>query len=192
MYCLKRPFWFLIPIPLTCVPYAPFDNKSALVQLIDWCRTDHYISWWKAKFSYMSITRPRCISVPLPWRHNGHDSVSYHQPHHCLLNRLCGCRSKETSKLRVTGLCAGNSPGTGAFPAQMASNAENVSIWWRHHANMIYRTKWSLDIAMIYQVSRQFHTTYFGISWCLSSRTHTHTHKLYSSPSWWTPMIQRR
>ena len=28
--------------------------------------------------------------------------------------------------------CAGNSPGTGEFPAQMASNAENVSIWWRH------------------------------------------------------------
>ena len=26
-----------------------------------------------------------------------------------------------------------NSPGTGEFLAQMASNAENVSIWWRHH-----------------------------------------------------------
>ena len=42
-------------------------------------------------------------------------------------------RSNKISKLRVTGLCAGNSPGTGEFPAQMASNAENVSIWWRHH-----------------------------------------------------------
>ena len=42
-------------------------------------------------------------------------------------------RSKKTSKLRVTGLCVGNSPGTGEFPAQMANNAENVSIWWRHH-----------------------------------------------------------
>ena len=40
---------------------------------------------------------------------------------------------KNPSKLRVTGLCAGNSPVTGEFPAQMASNAENVSIWWRHH-----------------------------------------------------------
>ena len=40
---------------------------------------------------------------------------------------------KETSKHRVTGLCAGNSPGAGEFPAQMASNAENVYIWWRHH-----------------------------------------------------------
>ena len=37
------------------------------------------------------------------------------------------------STVRVTGLCVGNSPGTGEFPAQMASNAENVSIWWRHH-----------------------------------------------------------
>ena len=44
------------------------------------------------------------------------------------------CRSKKTSKLRVTGLCEGNSPLTGVFPAQMASNEENGSIWWRHHA----------------------------------------------------------
>ena len=39
----------------------------------------------------------------------------------------------ETSKLRVPGLCVGKSPGTGEFPAQMASYAENISIWWRHH-----------------------------------------------------------
>ena len=69
----------------------------------------------------------------LRWRHNWHNSVSNHQPHHYLLTRLFGCRSKKTSKLCVTGLCAGNSPGTGEFPAQMVSNAENVSIWWRHH-----------------------------------------------------------
>ena len=47
--------------------------------------------------------------------------------------RLFNRRSKKTSKLRVTGLCAWNSPGTGEFPAQMTSNAESVSIWWRHH-----------------------------------------------------------
>ena len=72
--------------------------------------------------------------IILQWRHNGRDSVSNHQPHDCLLNRLFRRRSKKISKLRVTGLCAGNSPGTGEFPAQMASNAENVFIWWRHHA----------------------------------------------------------
>ena len=31
----------------------------------------------------------------LLWRHNGQDSVSNHQPHHCLLNRLFGRRSKK-------------------------------------------------------------------------------------------------
>ena len=56
-----------------------------------------------------------------------------------LLNRLFRRRSKKTSKLRITGLCAGSSPGIGEFPAQMASNAENVSIWWRHHANPPHR-----------------------------------------------------
>ena len=65
--------------------------------------------------------------------HDGRDSVSNHQPHDCLLNRLFRRRSKKTSKLRVTGPCVGNSPGTGEFPAQMASNTENFSIWWRHH-----------------------------------------------------------
>ena len=65
--------------------------------------------------------------------HNGLASVSNHQPHGCFLNILFRRRSKKTSKLRVAGLCEGNSPGTGEFPAQMASNAENVSIWWRHH-----------------------------------------------------------
>ena len=63
------------------------------------------------------------------------DGVSNHQPHDCLLNRLFRRRSKTTSELHVTGLCAGNSPVTGEFPAQMASNAENVSICWRHHVS---------------------------------------------------------
>ena len=49
------------------------------------------------------------------------------------LNRLFRRRWKKTSKLHVTGLCARNSPATGELPAQNASNAENVSIWWRHH-----------------------------------------------------------
>ena len=42
---------------------------------------------------------------------NDHDGVSNHQPHGYLLNRLFGRRSKKTSKLCVTGLCAGSSPG---------------------------------------------------------------------------------
>ena len=50
-------------------------------------------------------------AVAWRWCHNGPHVVSNHQPHDCLLNRLFRRRSKKTSKLRVTGLCAGNSPG---------------------------------------------------------------------------------
>ena len=78
------------------------------------------------------------LTYPLQWRHNEPDSVPNHQPYGCLFNCLFKRRSKKTPKLRVTGLCAGNSPGTGEFPAQMASNAEDVSIWWRHHAHVLW------------------------------------------------------
>ena len=78
----------------------------------------------------------RIRRLTLRWRHNDHAGVSNHQPPGCLLNRLFRRKSKKTSKLRVTGLCAGNSPGTGEFSAQMASYAENVSIWWRHHVSI--------------------------------------------------------
>ena len=66
--------------------------------------------------------------TPLQWRHNGRDGVSYHQPNDCLLKRLFRVRWKKASKLHVTGLCGGNSPVTGEFPAHRASNAENASI----------------------------------------------------------------
>ena len=57
---------------------------------------------------------PTMLSWPqsaLWWRHNDHAGVSNHQPHGCLFNHLFRRRSKKTSKLRVTGLCVGNSPG---------------------------------------------------------------------------------
>ena len=69
----------------------------------------------------------------LQWRHNERDGVSNHLRLHCLLICWFRSNSKKTSKLRVTGLCEGNSPVTGVFPAQKASNAENAYIWWRHH-----------------------------------------------------------
>ena len=89
----------------------------------------------------------------LQWRHNGHDSVSNYQPHDCLLNSLFRRRSKKTSMLRVTGLCAGISPGAGEFPAQMTSNAENVSIWWRLMVTVS-------DLLYPYPVSEVLLTTY--------------------------------
>ena len=96
------------------------------------------------RYLYSTVYRTDCATelwTTLRWRHNGCDSVSNHQPHDRLLNRLFRCTSKKTSKSRVTGLCVGNSPRTGEFPAQMASNAENVTIWWRHHEKIQVRIR---------------------------------------------------
>ena len=72
----------------------------------------------------------RGTNFTLQWRHDERDGVSNLN---CLFNRLFRRRSKKTLNLRVTGLCDGNSPVTGEFPAQRASKAENASISWRHH-----------------------------------------------------------
>ena len=64
----------------------------------------------------------------LQWRHNERGGVWNDRRLDCLPNRLFGRWPKKTSKLCVDGLCEGNPPVTGA------SNAENVSIWWRHYA----------------------------------------------------------
>ena len=79
---------------------------------------------WNDPFAYIANS---WSYLSLHWRHNEPDGVSNHQPRDCLLNCLFRCKSKKTSKLSVTGLCAENSPGTGEFSAQKASNAEMFS-----------------------------------------------------------------
>ena len=70
--------------------------------------------WWH-RFHYhdriILDQMSRFFSITLQWRHKGHDGVSNHQHHDCLFNCLFSRRSNKTTKLRVTGLCAGNSPG---------------------------------------------------------------------------------
>ena len=46
-----------------------------------------------------------------------------------------GANQRKKSKLCVTGLCVGNSPVTGDFPAQMASNAEMFPSTQMAHAS---------------------------------------------------------
>ena len=108
------------------------------------------------------------LNEPLQWRHNERDGVSNHQPHDRLLKYLFRRRSKKTSKLRVTGLCEGNSPVTGEFPAQRASNAEHISIWWRHHAfyyaSTMYQT-WLL-VQDISTYKSSFHVKLVFVNFC--------------------------
>ena len=84
------------------------------------------------------------LNKTLQWGHNERDGVSNHRRLLCLLNCFFfRHRSQRTPKLHVTGLCEGNSPVTGEFPAQGASDTKNVSSWWRHHdgarLNNLYR-----------------------------------------------------
>ena len=141
--CLPRILWpcqkvMILAIHCAAPPYTQAKSFFCCVSTItDGARIYHA--------NYLSNC---CMHLfTLRWRHNERDSVSNHQPRDCLFNRLFTRRSKKTSKLRVTGLCAGNSPEPGEFPAQRASNAENGSIWWRHHEinTFVYRlTHWGL------------------------------------------------
>ena len=112
-----------------------------------------------------------CYNYILQRRHDGRDHVSNHQPRDCLLNRLSRRRSKSTPKLRVTGLCEGNSPATGEFPAQRVSNAENVSIWWRHHYMPLF------PCTMSNRERRIFHRQFLPITHNKRTMIHPRCHK---------------
>ena len=58
-----------------------------------------YLCMPESHLNDVSNRGPRALQC----RHNEPDGVSNHQPHDYLLNRLFRCRSKKTSKLRVTG-----------------------------------------------------------------------------------------
>ena len=118
-------------------------QKYVLITLLEFDKeqNDSHGIWMKITQWFMNgFPDSEFWNSTLRWRHNGRDSVSNHQPHGCLLKGLFRRRSRKTSKLRVTDLCVGNSPGNGEFPAQMTSNAENVPIWWRHHGYITSRT----------------------------------------------------
>ena len=111
-----------------CIDEYVWDRKSMCdmsVKIISKYYEDVLVEWFGI------------LTIPLSRRHNGRDGISNHRRFDCLLNRLFSRRSKKTSKFRVTGFCEGNSLMTGQFPSQRASNAENVSIWWRHHVASI-------------------------------------------------------
>ena len=68
----------------------------------------------------------------LLWRHIERDGVSNHRRFDGFLNRLFRQIKENIKAPRNWTLCEGNSPETGEFPSQRASDAENASIWWRH------------------------------------------------------------
>ena len=129
--------WYNDIICTTC------NSCAHLIPVIEWLSRDSYTNrdslilwcdkWFRASYSVGCNYSYHNFIQTLQWRHNGSDGVSNHQPHDCSLNCLFSRRSKKTLKLCVTGLRVGNAPVTGEFFAHRTSNAENASIWWRHH-----------------------------------------------------------
>ena len=144
--------------------------RTLSVCLPPWFRgiVGNIICLWEMVCLSIRVCHPGWPYWALRWRHNERYGVSNHQRLDCSLDRLLRRRSKKTSNLRVTGLCEGNSPVTGEFPAQMVSNVEYVSIWWRHHR---------LDDQYPRVQARHFHQTLKQISldnkaWMISLHTH--------------------
>ena len=104
--------------------FSLYDNTFS-VEVYTSSLIYYLIFIWQQVKTWETIFSPLQPPVTLLWRHNGCDGVSNHQPHDCLLNRSFRPRSKKTF----------HSPVIGEFPAQRASNAANVSIWWRRHVN---------------------------------------------------------
>ena len=99
-----------------------FDHNDVLLQIL------HFYPDFAAVVTVHWSSSIKIKMFSLQWHYNEHNGIWNRRCLDCLLNHLFRCRSKKTSKLRVTGLCEGNSTVTGEFPAQRASNAENVSI----------------------------------------------------------------
>ena len=130
----------ILPIPFRIAVLASGNRIKCQYNNPEWYRWIHQRNGWELNNRTTTKQKHKvaiCIYygmvLSLQWRHNEGDGVWNHGCLDCLLNSLFRRRSKKTPKLCAYGLCEGNPPVTGGFPSQRASNAENVSIWWRHH-----------------------------------------------------------
>ena len=122
------------------VLHCTLKNRNRSLELMQ--RLDH--RRWKCNPSGNGSPIRSIINIQyiaLHWRHNDHDCVSNHQPYDCLLNRLFRRKSKKTSKLRVAGLCVGNSPGPVNSPHKGPVTRKMFPFWWRHHGPLLNHNK---------------------------------------------------
>ena len=132
-----------IKILLNFVPKGPMNNIPALVQIMVWRRSgDKPLSepMMVSLLTHICVTRPQWVIPSVAWLavhapDSEHDPgtrgfitvASSWAPWHLkspaspLLAQQLLLVQKRTPKLRITGLCVGNSPVTGDFPTQKAS-----------------------------------------------------------------------
>ena len=132
MKCKLEVFWYDLN----------WANTPFVKRVHGQCRETPRVPWKSVPFYRMCpICSKLLLATALQWRHNERDGVSNHR-----LNRLFRRKSKKTSKLRVTGLCEGNSPVTGGFLSQRSSNAEKGSIWWRHNEHEGFMATYTTEV----------------------------------------------
>ena len=117
-----------------------------------------------SRFPNLSVMNPS-VTNTLQWRHNGRDGGSITG-----VSIVCSTvgsggdqRKHQSSALLVLGV--GNSPVTGEFPAQRASKAENVSIWWRHHGILFSGCNTLCMLHGIINLKPQTHSHYCDSCW---------------------------
>ena len=108
----------------------PDSNCTGYMYVCVWelvditCVRAHFITFWKLNCHYYGVIMGTIASQSPALR--------------LFAPQFIQTLIKENIKVpRHWPLC-GEFTGTGEFPAQMASNAENVSIWWRHHVGPNY------------------------------------------------------
>ena len=114
-----------------------------------------------------------CLSISLRWRHMnvmlsqiiGHSTVY-----------LTGYADPNQIKSSSLALCEGNSPVTGEFPIQRASNVEKASIWWRHHERdflgwkkyvVWFKFEWKFSLKVQFTISQHWFWHWFGAEYAL-------------------------
>ena len=97
-------------LSLTMSHMSWYDYTSILTSSKSWGTLACSVAENEYPYSTFDCKPSATLAPSLQWRHNGCDDVSNHQHHDCLLSRLTRRRSKKTPKLRVNGLCEGNSP----------------------------------------------------------------------------------
>ena len=81
-----------------------------------------------------------------------------------------GANQRKHQSFASLAFVRGNSPVTSEFPAQRASNAENGSIWWRHHGD--YETSECINAQRILSldvVSLKNRLNWFSVQWDIYS-----------------------
>ena len=131
-----------------------------LIHIVPWNRNPNWITIWLVKLIYnqrtmLSMTRPHYAQYPW-WFNDVIMSTMASQITSITIvysTVYTGADQRKHQSSASLAFVWGIHRGTGEFPAQIASNAENVSIWWRHHEKRPHTTYHESPICIIDDVT---------------------------------------